>query len=139
MVSPTDLTDLYLRYDFVETRDLAKAFLTLTSAILVFSTTFARQTVGMKAGFSPTKMAMMSAWSALLVAIAIAFLSIYAVIIAGGRAVHGGGDVQLAATRAASLLVGASVLFILAMASLVAAGVLSIRLRELAESDLRET
>ncbi len=138
MVSPADLSDLYLRYDFVQTRDLAKAFLTLSSAILVFSTTFARQTVGQRAGFNPTKMAVMSAWSALLVAIAIAFLSIFAVIVAGGRAVHGGGDMQVAATRAESLLVGASILFILGMVSMVAAGVLSIRLRELADGDLAE-
>jgi hypothetical protein len=37
--------ETFLKYDYAETKDLAKDFLTLVSAILVFSLTFAEKIV----------------------------------------------------------------------------------------------
>ena len=38
--------ELFLRYDYTETKDLAKAFLTLVSSILVISITFSEKVLG---------------------------------------------------------------------------------------------
>lgn len=45
---PQGAAALFLKYNYAETKDLAKAFLTLASAILAFSVTFAEKVVDLQ-------------------------------------------------------------------------------------------
>lgn len=129
MVSPADLPVLFLKFDYPEARDLAKAFMGLSSAILVASLIFADRLVGMAPGYRPVKVAMISAWSVFLVAVATIGVAICGLALAGARAVYGG-DFEGQAMRAYALLSGAGVLFLMGLAAMIAAGVLKMRLRE---------
>lgn len=127
MVSP--LSELFLKYDYAETKDLAKAFLTLNSATLVFSVAFAEKVVGLEAGFRAGKAAMLGAWSAFLVAIAITGMAICVLALAAGRAVYGG-DFEGEAMRAYGLLLGGGALYVVGLGALIVAAALSMRLQE---------
>ena len=129
MISPADLPGLFLKYDYPEARDLAKAFLGLNTAILVFSLTFADRVVGISPGYRPAKVALISAWSVFLVAVAIIGLAICGLALAGARAVYGG-DFEGQASRAYALLMGAGLLFMVGLSAMIAAAVMRLRLRE---------
>ncbi|HEY3948715.1 hypothetical protein [Phenylobacterium sp.] len=129
MVSPADLPGLFLKFDYPEARDLAKAFLGLNAAVLVFTLTFSDRVVGLAPGYRPAKVAMIGAWSVFLVAVAAIGAAIGGLVLAGGRAVYGG-DFEGEAQRSYALLVGAGLLFIVGLSAMVAAAVLKMRLRE---------
>jgi hypothetical protein len=129
MISPADLPDLFLKFDYPEARELAKAFLGLNTAILVFSLTFADRVVGLAPGYRPAKVALIGAWSVFLLAVAIIGIAIIGLALAGARAVYGG-DFEGQAARAYLLLVSAGLLFVVGLSAMIAAAVLKMRLRE---------
>lgn len=132
MVSP-ELPDLFLKYHYADARDLAKALLSLDAAVLVFSLTcsmvFSDRMAGRGSARRPAQVAMIGAWSAFLVAMAIAGLAVWGLALAAGRALRGG-DFAGLAMRADALLLGAGLLFLGGLGALVAAAVLSMRLGE---------
>jgi hypothetical protein len=124
MVSVPGLDDLFLRFHFAQTAELAKTLLVLGSAVLVSSLIFAPRLVGLAAGFSRAKVAVVGSWSALVVAIALAGLSICMLMTGVGRAGQGA-DPSGAASRSDALLLGSGVLFVVGLVGLIAAAILA--------------
>ncbi|MCK1395266.1 hypothetical protein [Bradyrhizobium sp. 1] len=76
--------ELFLKYHYAEGKDLLKAFLTLQSATLVLSITFAEKIVEFKASSGRAKNYLMTCWISLVVSIVLSGLSICAIALAGG-------------------------------------------------------
>lgn len=74
----------FLEFDYPETKDLAKQFLTLVSAALVFSVTFAEKVVGL----NQPRGLLLGAWAGFLAAIALAGGSLLLIFVAGAYATH---------------------------------------------------
>jgi hypothetical protein len=65
----SDMADLFMKYDYTETKDLCKQFLTLVSGILVFSITFSEKIINYQQASTKTKLLLLLSW--LLFALAI--------------------------------------------------------------------
>src|SRR5688500_3149781 len=61
--------DLYLKYSYSEAKQLGLQFLTLVSAVLVFSLSFAEKIFGFPSSSKGKKKIMIAAWSLFLLAI----------------------------------------------------------------------
>ncbi|WP_395664409.1 hypothetical protein [Methylocella sp.] len=119
------LYDNFLKYDYAETKDLAKSFLTLTSAILVFSLTFAEKIVDFQKSSLRIKSLMLAAWGMFIITISLAGLSICFIALAGGSAAYRQPVYLDQATSAWMLLVVAGAIFVLGLLTLVIAAGLS--------------
>lgn len=60
---------LFLKYNYVETKDLAKHFLTFVSSILVFSLTFSEKIAGFPKAPLATRRLLVGAWCFMLISI----------------------------------------------------------------------
>jgi hypothetical protein len=114
--------ETFLKYDYAETKDLAKDFLTLVSAILMFSLTFAEKIVNFQTASRLLKTIMVAAWGLFIVAISLTGLALCLIALAGGSAAYH----QLPgfldeATTAWELMVVAGITFVLGLLSLVIA------------------
>ena len=78
----------FLRADFAESKDLAKAFLTLLVAVFVGSITFSEKIVKLHNARRPARAATMSAWSFFLLAIIACGCGLAFIALAGGMATH---------------------------------------------------
>jgi hypothetical protein len=76
----------FLKYAFTETKDLAEHFLTVVTAVLVFSLTFSEKIANF--GEAPTwvRVAITTAWSCMLLAIITCGIAICYVALSGGAA-----------------------------------------------------
>jgi hypothetical protein len=61
----------FLTYDYSETKDLGKAFLTLISAVLVFSITFSDKVVDFPRAGKRARLALFGGWSCFVLAIVV--------------------------------------------------------------------
>jgi hypothetical protein len=64
-----ELAQLFLKYDYTETKDLSKQFLTLVVAVLVFSLTFSEKIVEFRHASTITRTWLVSAWTAFILSI----------------------------------------------------------------------
>jgi hypothetical protein len=118
--------ELFLRYDYTETKDLAKAFLTLVSSILVISITFSEKMVGGQSANRRSRLALSSCWLFLIISIIICGFALVLITIAAGEAIYGGTSYLSMASRAWYLMIGAGTLFALGLLSLAIAGIFSL-------------
>jgi hypothetical protein len=81
--------DLFLKYDYVEAKDLCKQFLTVNIGVVVFSLTFAEKVVGFNAGSRLSKLLLVSSWCCLLASIIICGTSLAYMSLGAGRVVYG--------------------------------------------------
>jgi len=114
----------FMTYDYAELKDLCKEFLTLVSAILVFSITFADKIVGFKA---TSRWPLLVSWIAFIVAIVLCGLGLGLIALAGGQAVSGApSDIYRSMEYRASMMTfGAGLSFLIGLAALIVAGVLA--------------
>jgi hypothetical protein len=84
------MAELFLKYDYVETKDLAKAFLTLVSGILVLSITFSEMIVGVSTGGRKARFALAACWVLLICALLSCGLALVLITYAAGEAIYGG-------------------------------------------------
>jgi hypothetical protein len=73
---PSEIAGLFLKYTYPEWKGMAVQFLTLASATLVLSVTFSEKVIGFQSASIAAKRAMFSCWTALILAIILAGISI---------------------------------------------------------------
>jgi hypothetical protein len=120
------LSENFLKYDYAETKDLAKSFLTLVSAILVFSLTFAEKIVDFQKASRFLKAMMVTSWGMFIIAISLAGLAICFISLAGGSAVYRYPGFLGQATTAWELMIVAGGTFVLGLVVLVIAAGFSV-------------
>jgi len=126
---------VFLEVDYVETKDLAKAFLTLMTAVLVASITFSEKIVNLNAATWWAKTTMVSSWLFLLMAIAACGTGLTFMIYGAYYAAHAPWvDYLEFGYRAGPMIFGAGILFGLALASLLVAGMISLLQRDLSDN-----
>jgi hypothetical protein len=81
-------TNTFLQYDYAETKDLLKTFLTLISATLVFSITFSEKVIGLRDAAISSKRALLTAWSLLIVALISSGLAMCFIAAAAGKSIY---------------------------------------------------
>ncbi|MEV4781357.1 hypothetical protein [Burkholderia sp. LMU1-1-1.1] len=82
------LADTFQKYDYAESKDLAKSFLTILVAVFVASITFSEKIAGIAIAGIWTKTFMITCWVALLVAIVFCGCGLALMSIAVGWAAH---------------------------------------------------
>jgi hypothetical protein len=78
-----------MQYDYAETRSLCKDFLTLVSAILVFSIAFSEKIVDFANAPLHTRRWLLSSWQCFIAAIVACGIGLCFITLAGGAAVYG--------------------------------------------------
>jgi hypothetical protein len=122
-----EMSELFLKYDFPETKDLCKSFLSLVSGILVFSITFSEKIVGFPRAVRRAKICLFLTWGLLLGAIICCGVGLAMYSFAAGQALYGGtNEYPELAQEAVPFGVLAGALFVLGMLSLALAGAFSI-------------
>jgi hypothetical protein len=125
--TPT-LQDEFLKYDYAETKDLSKSFLTLVAAILVFSLTFSDKIVDFPHAGQISRASLVTSWSLLMFSIILCGVALCFISIAGGSAVYGG-DYLSVAVWAWLCLLGAGSLFAIGLVALIVAATASLSKR----------
>ena len=77
----------FLKYDYTETKDVCKHFLTLVTAVLVFSLTFSEKIVDYKNATDFAKYLLLGSWILFLFAIIACGIGLVYMCLAGGVAV----------------------------------------------------
>ena len=116
-------SDLFLKYNDAETKDMCKQFLTLISGLLVISLTFSDKVVNFSSASVTSKWLIIAAWSSLLLSIIFCGLGLLFITIAAGNAVFGGNTYQSTAYKSYVLIVSAGALFILGLLLLMATAI----------------
>lgn len=109
---------LFLKYNYPETKDLCKQFLTLVSAILVFSVTFAEKIGG--GSDSVARSLLLAAWCAMLFALICAGSGLTLITLAAGDAVYCKWRIDKRARPAYAFIVLAGATFVIALLLLIA-------------------
>jgi hypothetical protein len=122
------LQDDFLRYDYAETKDLSKSFLTLVSAILVFSITFSEKIVDFPNAGRLARICLIISWSLFMLSIILCGVSLCLISLAGGNALYGGDYLSLAFQAWTSLLV-AGTFFAIGLLTLIVAATASLSKR----------
>ncbi len=108
----TSIHDLFLRYDYAETKDLCKYFLTLISGVLALSATFSRNLAGPRPG-QIARSSLLAAWVLFALAMVLCGLALVWNTQAAGQAIYGRADsYPMAAHVAYRLVVVAGASFI---------------------------
>ena len=61
--------EIFLKYEYAEATNLAKSFLTLIAAILVFSVTFSERVVGFQTAGRSSRVLLVTSWSLIFISI----------------------------------------------------------------------
>jgi hypothetical protein len=80
--------DLFLKYDYVEAKDLCKQFLTINVSVVVFSLTFAANVIDFANVSRLSRILLVCSWSCLLASIITCGLSLAYISLAAGRVVY---------------------------------------------------
>ena len=123
-VSQDSVAQLFLKYDYAETKDLAEHFLTLVVSILVVSLTFSEKIVDFRNAARGPRGLMVASWCLMLIAIVSCGLGLVANSIAAGQAVYGG-DYRGHARLSYAFIIVAGAGFIGSLISLTLAAILS--------------
>lgn len=132
----TDAAADFLKYAFTETKDLAKSFLTVVTAVLVFSLTFAQNIANFSNANVFTRVTLGLAWCCFLLAIVGAGIAIYYVGLAGAAASANSDSSRYWACMRIGVkwLVAAGGVFVLGLAGLMVVALASIRRPSTAET-----
>ena len=118
---------LFLQYNYAEAKDLCKHFLTVVSAILVFSLTFSEKIVNFHQAARSAKALLLIAWFCLIGAIISGGLGLVFISLAGGEAVYGAaGAYQGPAMTSYIWIIVAGCCFVLGLLSLIVTAIISI-------------
>src|SRR4051812_29567148 len=79
----------FLEFDYTETKDLCKHFLTLVSGVLVFSITFSEKIIDFPRASKTAKGLLLFSWVLFMAAIVCCAFGLYSIFKAGRLARHG--------------------------------------------------
>lgn len=86
----TDATvEKFLKYDYAETKDLLKTFITLASASLVLSLTFAEKVIGFSRAAPATQTILFCSWLLFIASLILAGLGLCFIAAAAGKILYG--------------------------------------------------
>ena len=119
--------ELFMKYNYPETKDMCKQFLTLVSTLLVVSLTFSDKVVNFSTASSAVKWIIVLAWIFLLLAIICCGLGLLLITIAAGDAVYQKFRYKIIAGKSYNMIVTAGGCFILGLVLLIATAVASLR------------
>jgi len=117
---------LFLKYNYPETRDLCKQFLTLVVAVLVFSLTLSEKVVQFQQASLPLKLSLGLAWSSMLVSVIFCGIGLTFITLAAGDAVYSKTHYLRFAAKSYNCIVLAGMCFIIGLISLIATAVMSV-------------
>jgi hypothetical protein len=110
----------FIKYDFAITQDLCKQFITVVTAVLVFSLTFSEKIVNFSSANRLLRILLAISWASMLFAIIACGLGLTYMCLAGGQAVYGLDDGYLStAWRAYKWIIAGGVSFIAGLTSLI--------------------
>jgi hypothetical protein len=105
--------DLFLKYNYAETKDLCKQFLALVTSVLVFSLAFAEKISGLQS--HTTKWLLCAAWFAMLTAITLCGIGLTLITLAAGNAVYEKRNYLEIAARSYNCIVVAGACFVVSL------------------------
>lgn len=122
-----DYAELFLKYNYAESKDLCKEFLTLVSGVLVFSVTFAEKIVRFNDPRARGRWTLFGAWISLVAALISGGIGLVELGFAANAAVHAPDPalIQFLGHKADLWMYAGGVLFVLGLLLIVAAGALS--------------
>jgi hypothetical protein len=126
------LAELFLKYDYAETKDLAKSFLTLAAGILVVSVAFGEKVVNFEKALIGEKVLLLLCWASIVASIILGGLAVVYIGIAAGAAVYGSIDYENA-NLAWLLMLVAGTIFVLGLIFLVLSAASAMFLRPKSE------
>jgi hypothetical protein len=115
----------FMKYAFTETKDLAEHFLTVITAVLVFSLTFSEKIADFKSATTKTRGALVTAWCSFLLAIIACGIAICFVALSGGIATSSGTDYWNPMLVGIRCLMAGGALFVLGLIALMISALLS--------------
>lgn len=118
----SDAAELFMKFDYLETKDLCKQFLTLISGVLVLSVTFSEKIVATPTAPRWARSALFSCWTLLILSIVACGGALLFIAMAGGEATRAWKGYPASAITAYKFVIGAGVAFIAALVSLATAG-----------------
>jgi len=83
------LAELFLKYNYLEVKDLSKSFLTIIITVFMLSVTFSEKIVDYQKSKLKTKLLMVISWILLILSIIFCGIGLIFISIAGGQAVYG--------------------------------------------------
>jgi hypothetical protein len=134
----SELAKLFLQYDYPETKDLCKQFLTLVTAVLVFSLAFSEKIVNFPTAPKMAKRLLLSSWCSMISAIILCGVGLCYITVAAGDAVYGGARYLDLAFLAWRWIIVAGVSFVVGLAALMGAGIVSIHGRKDTRADAHD-
>lgn len=81
--------EIFLKYDYSETKDLLKTFITLISATLVLSLTFSEKVIGFGDAPKATQYVLFGAWALFILALVCAGIGMSFIAAAAGKVLYG--------------------------------------------------
>jgi hypothetical protein len=118
--------ELFMKYNYAETKDLCKDFLTLVTGILVFSLAFSEKIVDFQHSAKSARVLLLSSWTLFMSTIISCGIGLTYLALAGGQAVYGNGDHYLdLASKCYAWVVASGLFFILGLIALVLAGMVA--------------
>ena len=122
--------ELFLKYDYVEAKDLCKQFLTLNTAVVVFSLTFSDKVLGFTDASDYSRILLVASWCCLLASIAACGISLAYISAAFGQVVyHERSDYQHISERTMIGIVLAGALFVAGLIALAVAAAQAVIVR----------
>jgi hypothetical protein len=121
-----DLAKLFLQYDYPETKDLCKSFLTLVTGVLVFSLAFSEKIVNFAKAGKTAKRLLLSSWFSMIGAIITCGIGLSYIYMAGSDAIYGGVGFSGLAQAAYRWIIVAGVCFVVGLCALISAGIVAI-------------
>jgi hypothetical protein len=119
--------ELFMKYDYAESKDLCKEFLTLVSGVLVFSVTFAEKIIAFSDHRSRGRWTLFGSWISLIVALILGGIGLALLGMAADVAVHAPdlSRILLLENRSVLFMFWGGVFFVLGLILIVFAGALS--------------
>jgi hypothetical protein len=123
---PNGAVGLFVKYNYAEAKDLAKSFLTLSSAVLALSVAFSEKVVNFSTARRSAKVAMASAWLLLVLSVILCGTAICFIAWALGAAVYGSEDIGLPAQISYLLLLLSGGAFVGGLIAMVISAMISL-------------
>jgi flagellar biosynthesis protein FlhB len=115
-----------LKYNYPETKDLCKQFLTLVVAVLVFSLTLSEKFGQFNQASLPAKFFVVVAWSSMLVSVIFCGVGLTYITLAAGDAVYRKVHYLRFAAKSYNCIVVAGMCFIIGLILLIVTAVVSV-------------
>lgn len=118
--------EMFLKYDYAETKDLCSKFLTLVSALLVFSLTFSEKIIGYPSAQRWSKSFILVTWCLMLAAIITCGIGLTIDVLAAGQARYGSDNYVPLSQSAYRWILVAAFSFSASLITLIIAGAISV-------------